>query len=130
MMNADDDGGVGGDDDDDDGGADNDVTVTVMMMVALMVGVVVKMTIIIIIMYADKAAAGVGPGLVLALCALGPQEISTVRLGPLTPYAVTMLRHIRDILGITFSIKPEGQSQTLFLSCIGSGLRNTAKRVT
>lgn len=69
-------------------------------------------------------------GLIIALCALGPQEVSSVRLGPLTPYAVAMLRHVQEILGVTFSIKPETQSQTLFLSCIGAGVRNTAKRVT
>mmetsp|Transcript_28992 Transcript_28992/g.81666 ORF Transcript_28992/g.81666 Transcript_28992/m.81666 type:complete len:371 (+) Transcript_28992:225-1337(+) len=69
-------------------------------------------------------------GIILALCALGPAELSSVRLGPLTPYAVAMLRTIKEVLGITFSIKPEVQSQTVFLSCIGSGLKNAAKRVT
>eukprot|EP00193_Tetraselmis_chui_P022696 CAMPEP_0177796560 /NCGR_PEP_ID=MMETSP0491_2-20121128/26842_1 /TAXON_ID=63592 /ORGANISM="Tetraselmis chuii, Strain PLY429" /LENGTH=335 /DNA_ID=CAMNT_0019319487 /DNA_START=38 /DNA_END=1041 /DNA_ORIENTATION=- len=39
-------------------------------------------------------------GLLLTLCALGPAEASSVRLGPLTPHAVTTLRHLRDILGV------------------------------
>ena len=69
-------------------------------------------------------------GLLLLLCALGPEEINEVRLGPLTAYSVMTLRHLKDFFGVTFSIKPEAESQTLFLRCIGSGLRNMSKRVT
>mmetsp|Transcript_12648 Transcript_12648/g.32515 ORF Transcript_12648/g.32515 Transcript_12648/m.32515 type:complete len:371 (+) Transcript_12648:191-1303(+) len=69
-------------------------------------------------------------GLLLTLCALGPAEVSSVRLGPLTPHAVATLRHLRDVLDVRFSIKPEAHSQTLFLTCIGSGIKNAAKRVT
>lgn len=69
-------------------------------------------------------------GLLLLLCALGPEEINEVRLGPLTPYAVRTLRHLKDFFAVTFSIKPEADSQTLFLRCIGSGHKNMSKRVT
>lgn len=68
-------------------------------------------------------------GLILLLCALGPEMINEVRLGPLTPGAVRTLRHIKDFLGITFNIRAEADSQTVFLSCIGSGLKNVSRRV-
>lgn len=41
-------------------------------------------------------------GLVLLLCALGPEEMSEVRLGPLTPHAVRTLRHIREFFNVQF----------------------------
>ena len=69
-------------------------------------------------------------GLVLLVCALGPEEMNEVRLGPLTPYAVNTLRHIREFLGVQFSVRPERDSQTIFLSCIGAAVKNLSKRIT
>lgn len=68
-------------------------------------------------------------GLVLTLCALGPEEMNEVRLGPLTPHAVRTLRHLKDFFGIQFNIKPERDSGTIFLSCIGIGHRNLNKKL-
>lgn len=68
-------------------------------------------------------------GLVLLLCALGPEEVNEVRLGPLTPYAVRTLRHVREFLGVQFSVRPERESQTIFLSCIGAGIKNLSKKL-
>lgn len=68
-------------------------------------------------------------GLVLMLCALGPEEVNEVRLGPLTPYAVRTLRHLKSFLGVQFSAKPERESQTIFLSCIGAAVKNTSKKI-
>lgn len=67
--------------------------------------------------------------LVLLLCAFGPEEINEVRLGPLTPYAVKTLRHIREFLGVQFSVRPENTSGTIFLTCIGAGITNLSKRI-
>jgi len=67
--------------------------------------------------------------IVLTLCALGPPELSRVRLGPLAPYAVKQLRHLREFLGVKFTIKPENESKTVFLSCVGAGVKNTARRI-
>lgn len=69
-------------------------------------------------------------GLAILLCALGPDEINEVRTGPLTPYAVRSLRCLKEMLGVTFSIKPEPDSETVFLACIGANIRNNAKNVT
>ena len=69
-------------------------------------------------------------GLLLLLCAVGPEEINEVRLGPLTPYAVKTLRHLKEFLGVQFSVRPENTSGTIFLSCIGAGVANSNKRLT
>ena len=71
---------------------------------------------------------GAHQSLVLMLCAVGPELISEVRLGPLTPQAVRSLRTIRDFLGVTFNVRPEKDHGTLFLSCIGCGLKNLARK--
>ncbi|KFM25014.1 RNA 3'-terminal phosphate cyclase-like protein [Auxenochlorella protothecoides] len=67
--------------------------------------------------------------LVLTLCALGPEEINEVRLGPLTPYAVGTLRHLRDFFNVQFSIRPEEETRTIFLSCVGAGVKNLSKKI-
>jgi RNA 3'-terminal phosphate cyclase-like protein len=68
--------------------------------------------------------------LLLILAALGPEEVNQVRLGPLTPHAVRTLRTLRDFLGVTFSLKAETESRTIFLTCIGSAIKNMSKKVT
>jgi hypothetical protein len=77
--------------------------------------------------YVSHGSHGRMQGLLLLLCAAGPKELNEVRLGPLTPQAVAALRHIRDIMNVTFSIKPEPASRTIFLQCVGAGLQNLAK---
>lgn len=67
--------------------------------------------------------------LVLIACAIGPEEINEVRLGPLTPYSVKTLRDIREFFGVQFSVRPERESQTIFLSCIGAGVQNMSKKL-
>lgn len=69
-------------------------------------------------------------GLALLFCAIGPEELGEVRLGPLTPHAVRTLRHLKAFFGVTFNVRPETASRTIFLSCIGAGLRNASKRLT
>ncbi|GIL72254.1 hypothetical protein Vretimale_443 [Volvox reticuliferus] len=69
-------------------------------------------------------------GLLLLLCALGPEEANSVRLGPLTPHAVRTLRHLRDFFGVTFSLRTERSSGTIFATCVGANVRNMSRRVT
>lgn len=72
---------------------------------------------------------GARQGLALLLAALGPREVNKVRLGALTMYTVKTLRHIKDFLGVEFDIRPDRDSHTIFLSCIGSGLTNFGRKV-
>lgn len=40
------------------------------------------------------------------------------------------LRHIRDVFGVTFKIKPDPETKTVLVSCLGVGYTNYAKKVT
>ncbi|GAX85703.1 hypothetical protein CEUSTIGMA_g13117.t1 [Chlamydomonas eustigma] len=73
---------------------------------------------------------GTHQSMVLLLAAIGPEEANQVRLGPLTPQAVRTLRTLRDFFGVTFNMKAERESKTIFLTCIGAGIKNTSKKVT
>lgn len=73
---------------------------------------------------------GAHQGLLLLLAALGAEEASAVRLGPLTPHAVRTLRHIREFLGVVFDIKADAESGTLTLTCVGCGLKNLSRKIT
>jgi len=68
-------------------------------------------------------------GLVLLLAVLGPEDVSRVRLGKLAPSTVKLLRLLRDMFGVTFKIKPDEQTKTLVLSCLGIGYANLARGI-
>ncbi|KAK0558009.1 hypothetical protein OC846_000001 [Tilletia horrida] len=46
---------------------------------------------------------------VLALMALGPQDVGKVRIGALTPQSVQMMRDIQEALGVTFKVTEADQ---------------------
>eukprot|EP00930_Biecheleria_cincta_P007014 TRINITY_DN10814_c0_g1_i2.p1 TRINITY_DN10814_c0_g1~~TRINITY_DN10814_c0_g1_i2.p1 ORF type:complete len:375 (-),score=71.94 TRINITY_DN10814_c0_g1_i2:67-1191(-) len=68
--------------------------------------------------------------LVLYFLSLGEEHApGRVRLSRLSPAAAQMLRHIRDFLGVIFSIREDqGDGETVVLSCVGAGIKNTARR--
>ena len=54
-------------------------------------------------------------------------------MGPLTEQAVETLRLLRDAFGVVFKIKESREREgdkSVFLSCLGVGYKNTARRVT
>lgn len=67
--------------------------------------------------------------LFMALC---PEDVSRVRVGRLSPYAVSMLRLLRQFFGVVFRIRPaeDTVTPTVLLSCKGSGFRNAARVAT
>jgi RNA 3'-terminal phosphate cyclase-like protein len=67
--------------------------------------------------------------LCLTMMALTPEDVSRVKLGPLTPHTIETLRLIRDFFGVTFKLTQHPDS-TVTLSCLGSGFKNTSRRVT
>ncbi|GBF93150.1 hypothetical protein Rsub_05881 [Raphidocelis subcapitata] len=73
---------------------------------------------------------GAHQGLLLTLAALGPEEICSLRLGPLTPHAVRTLRHLREFFGVVFDVKTDAASATVILSCVGCGLKNLSRKIT
>eukprot|EP00246_Nothoceros_aenigmaticus_P007369 TRINITY_DN21114_c0_g1_i1.p1 TRINITY_DN21114_c0_g1~~TRINITY_DN21114_c0_g1_i1.p1 ORF type:complete len:340 (+),score=40.22 TRINITY_DN21114_c0_g1_i1:53-1021(+) len=69
-------------------------------------------------------------GLLFLLCALCPEDVSKVRVSKLSPYAIRTLRHIKEFLGVQFSIKADPTSETVLLSCVGSGYRNLSRKIS
>ena len=67
---------------------------------------------------------------VLLLCAMGPELLNEVRFGPLAAPTIEMLRLLRDFFGIVFCVRPEKEHKTVFLSCIGIGMKNLARKTT
>ncbi|KAG2554468.1 probable RNA 3'-terminal phosphate cyclase-like protein [Panicum virgatum] len=67
-------------------------------------------------------------GLLFILCALCPADVSKVRVGQLTPHGIEMLRNIRDFLNVMFVIKPDPNSNTVTLKCVGAGVKNIARK--
>lgn len=68
--------------------------------------------------------------ILLLLCALGPELLSEVRLGPLTPGAIQMVRLVKDFFSVVFDICPETEFHTIFMSCVGVGMKNIGRKVT
>ncbi|CAL4081304.1 unnamed protein product, partial [Meganyctiphanes norvegica] len=83
--------------------------------------------------------------LVLLYMALAPKDICKVVLGPLTPYTMHFLRHLRDIFQVRFkideakdpSIDTDDEEVTfktgagkLLLTCVGTGYSNISKGQT
>lgn len=69
-------------------------------------------------------------GLVFILCALCPEDVCKVRVGKLTPNAIRILRLIKDFLNVQFSIKPDSATGTVIMTCVGSGYRNIARKIS
>lgn len=68
-------------------------------------------------------------GLLFLLCALCPQDVSKVRVGQLSPYGIETLRNIRDFLDVKFDIKPDPSTGTVFLKCVGCGMKNLSRKL-
>lgn len=65
----------------------------------------------------------------LIFMALGPdQQVSRVRFGQLTPQSVYLLRLLKDFWGIQFQLTPDMTSQTVLVSCVGSGFHNMNRK--
>jgi len=64
----------------------------------------------------------------LMFMVLGPEDISKVRIGKLSPYVIACLRHIKEFFGITFQITPDPETKTIVLTCFGCGFQNLAKQ--
>ncbi|KAF7057277.1 hypothetical protein CFC21_064581 [Triticum aestivum] len=69
-------------------------------------------------------------GLLFMLCALCPPDVSKVRVGQLTPHAIESLRNIKEFLDVKFIIKPDPNSNTVTLKCVGAGVKNLARKIS
>ena len=68
--------------------------------------------------------------LVLLLMCLGPEDVARIRLGTLSQYTIQSLRLYKQVLGVEFKVKPDHDTKTVIMSCLGTGYRNMAKAST
>ncbi|KAI7834865.1 RNA 3'-terminal phosphate cyclase/enolpyruvate transferase [Kickxella alabastrina] len=66
----------------------------------------------------------------LLLMVLGPEHASKTRIGKLTPFSIQYLRDIREFFNTVFKIKPDPESNTVLMTCLGSGFINVGKKTT
>ncbi len=62
--------------------------------------------------------------LVIIFMAMGPEDVSRVRLGRMSKHTVRVLRLIKDMMGVTFKLREDKETGTIFASCLGVGLSN------
>ncbi|KAM7166147.1 RNA 3'-terminal phosphate cyclase-like protein [Macrochelys suwanniensis] len=73
--------------------------------------------------------------LVLLLMTLGQQDVSKVLLGPLSPYTIEFLRHLRSFFQIMFKIETKPSHEELqggekvLMTCVGIGFSNLSKTI-
>uniref|UniRef100_A0A7R9ULH0 RNA 3'-terminal-phosphate cyclase (ATP) n=1 Tax=Diacronema lutheri TaxID=2081491 RepID=A0A7R9ULH0_DIALT len=66
--------------------------------------------------------------LALLLMALGPEDVSRLRIGRISQYTIEWLQLMRDFLGVTMHIRPDPESSSLVVTCRGIGFSNVARR--
>jgi len=84
-------------------------------------------------------ADSLSQSLTVLLMGLGPPDVSKFVVGPLSPYTVQCLRHVRDFMDLTFKletlVRDEEEENHLkmgadkvVLTCVGVGFTNMSKR--
>ena len=68
--------------------------------------------------------------LALLWMCLTPEDVSRIRVGTLSSYTIESLRLFKQALGVEFKVKPDNESKTVLLSCLGTGYRNMARAST
>jgi len=68
--------------------------------------------------------------LALLLMCLGPEDVSRIRVGTLSQFAIGSLRLFKEAFGVEFKVRADQESKTVLLSCLGTGFRNMAKAST
>ncbi|ELU18728.1 hypothetical protein CAPTEDRAFT_218453 [Capitella teleta] len=69
--------------------------------------------------------------------ALGDKDVSKTKIGPLSPYTISFLRHLKDFFQVMFKIDVESKTEDeeelkrggekILLTCVGTGFRNMSK---
>ncbi|XP_029775549.1 RNA 3'-terminal phosphate cyclase-like protein [Suricata suricatta] len=85
------------------------------------------------VIFAGGCIDSTNQSLGLLLMTLGQQDVSKVLLGPLSPYTIEFLRHLKSFFQIMFKIetKPCGEElkggDKVLLTCVGIGFSNLSK---
>lgn len=80
--------------------------------------------------YRGGCVDSINQGLAAVCMCLGPPDVSKCLVGPLTPYTIQMLRHLRRFFGVTFKVDgncPGIGAPKVQLTCVGVGFSNLAK---
>ncbi|MBN3325253.1 RCL1 protein, partial [Atractosteus spatula] len=83
--------------------------------------------------YRGGCVDSINQSLVLLYMTLGQQDVSKALLGPLSPYTIEFLRHIRDFFQIMFKIETQKQEEEqkggekVLMTCVGAGYSNLSK---
>jgi len=85
-------------------------------------------------------ADSLSQSLSVILMGLGPPDVSKFLVGPLSPYTVQCLRHVREFMDLTFKLETLEReeedkdlkmgSDKVILTCVGVGHTNLSKRST
>ncbi|PSS33694.1 RNA 3'-terminal phosphate cyclase-like protein [Actinidia chinensis var. chinensis] len=67
-------------------------------------------------------------GMLFLLCALCPPDVSSIRVGKLSPYGIETLKNIIDFLGVKFVFEPDQSTGTVKLTSQGCGLQNFSRK--
>jgi len=84
-------------------------------------------------------ADSLSQSLAVMLMGLGPPDVSKFMVGPLSPYTVQCLRHVRDFMDLTFKLETlvrededdrslQMGSDKVVLTCVGVGFTNMSKK--
>ncbi|KAG8130585.1 putative RNA 3'-terminal phosphate cyclase-like protein [Naja naja] len=77
----------------------------------------------------------INQSLILLLMTLGQQDVSKVLLGPLSPYTIEFLRHLRSYFQVMFKIETKlfederKGGEKVLMTCVGIGFSNLSKTV-
>eukprot|EP01128_Nolandella_sp_AFSM9_P001552 TRINITY_DN1174_c0_g1_i1.p1 TRINITY_DN1174_c0_g1~~TRINITY_DN1174_c0_g1_i1.p1 ORF type:complete len:412 (-),score=80.35 TRINITY_DN1174_c0_g1_i1:221-1300(-) len=65
--------------------------------------------------------------MIITLLAMGPEDICHFRLGQLTEYSISLLRHLKIFFGVVYNLVPDTETNTVLLSGFGTGYFNMSK---
>lgn len=66
----------------------------------------------------------------LLMMAFGPEDVSKVTFGTISPFSMQLLRDLKTFCGTMFKIQPCTADNTVQLTCVGNGIVNFNKKVT
>ncbi|KAM9329717.1 RNA 3'-terminal phosphate cyclase-like protein [Gastrophryne carolinensis] len=84
--------------------------------------------------YRGGCVDSVNQSLALLLMTLGQQDVSKALLGPLSPYTIEFLRHLRSFFQIMFKIESKTLedrkgAEKVLMTCVGVGFSNLSKTI-
>ncbi|KAG9486733.1 hypothetical protein GDO78_006880 [Eleutherodactylus coqui] len=84
--------------------------------------------------YRGGCVDSINQSLVLLLMTLGQQDVSKVLLGPLSPYTIEFLRHLKSFFQIMFKIESKTLeerkgAEKVLMTCVGVGFSNLSKTI-